>query len=198
MVAAAIVALGGPFDVPVARAASPLQFEATFDTSTDFYDRFEYGFSGLSPLNTPGAPPVNEFHGDHNDACEAPTTARAVRYVQNGDQLDYSQLFWHCAPGNDPTKGHVMTGVDTLGYNIAWFSPKELFTNVNEVCWDINQTEMSARKWTQVMFVSEADSTRYPSHRGSGASISASRHRTSATASRPAPGSNRKAARWRA
>ena len=27
-----------------------------------------------------------------------------------------------------PTKGHVMTGVDTIGYNIAWFSPKPMFT----------------------------------------------------------------------
>ena len=33
-----------------------------------------------------------------------------------------------------------MTGVDTTGYNIAWFSPKPTFTGVSKVCWDINET----------------------------------------------------------
>ena len=46
-----------------------------------------------------------------------------------------------------------MTAVDTTGYNIAWFSPKPLFSNVSQVCWDINETLMSRRKWTQVLFV---------------------------------------------
>ena len=55
-----------------------------------------------------------------------------------------------------------MTAVDTLGYNIAWFSPKPTFTAVSKVCWDINETELSSRKWTQVMFVAEADAVRYP------------------------------------
>ena len=115
---------------PLPRAASPLQFDATFDAPDDFYDRFEYGFSGLSPLNTPGAPPVTEFHGDHNDACEAPTTSARFATCRTATNSTISQVFWHCAPGDDPTKGHVMTGVDTLGYNIAWFSPKQMFTDV--------------------------------------------------------------------
>ena len=76
--------------------------------------------------------------------------------------LDFSQLFWHCAPGGDPAKGHLMTAVDTIGYNIAWFSPKPTFTAVSKVCWDINETQESSRKWTQVLFVGAADAVRYP------------------------------------
>ncbi len=30
-------------------AASGLQFEATFETAADFYDRFDYGYSGPNP-----------------------------------------------------------------------------------------------------------------------------------------------------
>jgi hypothetical protein len=55
-----------------------------------------------------------------------------------------------------------MTGHDTVGYNIAWFSPQPTFTDVGKVCWDINETAMSRRKWTQVVFVPHADAIRYP------------------------------------
>ncbi len=75
------------------------------------------------------------------------------------NQLDFSQLFWHCAPGGDPAKGHLMTGVDTFGYNIAWFSPKPYFTGVSKVCWDINETRCRRRKWT-------AGAVRQPGRRG--------------------------------
>ena len=40
-----------PFNSPVTSGAS-LAFEATFDTSADFYGRFDYGYSGLNPLAT--------------------------------------------------------------------------------------------------------------------------------------------------
>ena len=120
VLAAAIVAFVGPFNSPTTSAASSLQFEATFATASDFYSRFDHGFSGLDPASGGnGVPALPQFHGDHNSACEGPTTDRTVHYT-----ADYSELFWHCAPGNDPAKGHIMTGVDTLGYNIAWFSPE--------------------------------------------------------------------------
>jgi hypothetical protein len=155
---------------PTPAAASP-QFEATFATASDFYDQFDYGYSGISPFEWNGGGnngAVVSFHGDHDDACGAPTTSRQVELTQVDGELDYSQVFWHCTPGNDPTKGHVMTAVDTLGYNTAWFAPKPYFEGISQVCWDINITSMSHRKWTQVLFVGEADATRYPSTRGSG------------------------------
>jgi hypothetical protein len=143
-------------------AVSSLPFEAKFETSDDFYGRFDYGYSGLvAPQN--GLPESSlTFHGDHDMNCGPPTTSRTVTILGTPSALDFSQLFWHCVPGGDPAKGHLMTAVDTLGYNIAWFSPKPLFTGVSKVCWDQNLTTMSSRKWQQVLFVSEADATRYP------------------------------------
>jgi len=32
-----------------------------------------------------------------------------------------SGVFYACLPGGDPAKGHLMTSVNTTGYNIAWF-----------------------------------------------------------------------------
>ena len=64
--------------------------------------------------------------------CEGPTTARDVATAAPADKLDFSQLFWHCAPGGDGAKGHIMTGVEHDGYNIAWFSPKPVFSAVSQ------------------------------------------------------------------
>ena len=50
-----------------------------------------------------------------------------------------------------------MTSVNTEGYVVAWFSPKETFTNVHQVCWDQNLTDLGGGKWTQVVFLTEAE-----------------------------------------
>jgi len=153
--ALAAVGLVAAVNVASSSAAPTLAFEAQFGTAADFYDRFDYGLSGLLDGVYTQAP----THGDHNMACMGPTTLRDV--VLGGSPI-YNQLFWHCAPTGDPSSGHVMTGIDTTGYNIAWFSPKPTFTAVSKVCWDINMTELSHRKWTQVLFVGQADAVRYP------------------------------------
>jgi hypothetical protein len=106
---------------------------------------------------------VSAWKGDHDLGCSPPTILRDVAVSGSKDAFDFAQTFWWCAPGNDPTKGHVMTGLDTTGYNIVWFAPKDYFSNVSKVCWDINETRMSRRKWTQVVFVSQADAIRFPS-----------------------------------
>jgi hypothetical protein len=162
--AAGISLVAGPFEQSAAQSSAPT-FEARFETASDFYDRFDYGYSGQNPWNWgngSGEGAITSFHGDHDMACEGPTTQREVKLGGDQTHLDYSQMFWFCAPGGDPTKGHLMTGVDTVSYNIAWFSPKPLFTDVTQVCWAINETQISQRKWTQVMFVSEDDAVRYP------------------------------------
>jgi hypothetical protein len=149
-------------DVRPVAAASPLAFEATFDTASDFYNRFDYGYSGLA-MGQNGNPNLL-VHGDHSTAvpCGDPSTFRNVTLTGTPQGLDFSQLFWWCAPSGDASSGHVMTGHDTTGYNIAWFSPHPYMTDVSKVCWAINETAMSRRKWTQVLFVSPADATRYP------------------------------------
>jgi len=176
ILAAAVALVASPFGGITARAQTqsgtgePAAFEATFDSAADFYDRFDRGYSGFSPWEWNGGGDngaITSFHGDHDEQCGPPTTSRTVTFGTAAEP-DFSQVFWHCAPGGDPAKGHVMTGVDTLGYNIAWFSPRPVFTGVGEVCWDINVTAMSQRKWTQVLFVDVDDATRYPSVRGSG------------------------------
>jgi hypothetical protein len=64
-----------------------------------------------------------------------------------------------------------------VSYNIAWFSPKPVFTGITKVCWDINETDMSARKWTQVLFLDDADAHRYPVTAGSEHSVAPSPYR---------------------
>lgn len=148
-----------PEAAPMAVDALPV-FTADFSSPGDFYNRFDMGYSGIGPFVS-GLGPTH-FHGDHDPNCGDPTTSRDVAFTGTQTNVGFDQLFWYCAPGNDPSKGHVMTGVDTLGYNMAWFSPKPAFTGIQKVCWDINETTMSARKWTQVVFVGNADATRYP------------------------------------
>ena len=160
-VAAVVTAATMAYFLPSSSDAEALAFEANFATASDFYDRFDYGYSGQSPYDMQGGSQVFNFHGDHNVACQGPTTDRNVAIGGPASNVDFSQMFWHCAPGGSDT-GHVMTGLSTTGYNIVWFSPKPQFTAVQKVCWDINATMMSRRKWTQVVFVSAADSTRYP------------------------------------
>lgn len=145
----------------------PGGFVATFDAPADFYDRFDYGFSGLDPATNGNSDRIVTWLGDHDTACGDPTTSRVIDIDADvSDPMgrtyaDFDPLFWWC-------RQHIMTGVDIVGYNIAWFSPKGYFENVNRVCWDINLTEMSTRKWTQVLFVSPTDATAHPSARGSG------------------------------
>ena len=139
-------------------AAPALAFEAQFATASDFYDRFDYGFSGLLD----GVAASTPIHGDHNMACDGPTTMRDVNLP--GGQLNtnnYAEMFWHCAPGADPEKGHMMTGMTTFGYDHLWFSPKAEFSNITKVCWDQNMNTIGG-KWLELQFVDNADATRYP------------------------------------
>lgn len=147
---------------PSAAAATPA-FSAEFETPSDFFGRFDYGFSGLF---IPGTS-IASYHGDHaiapSPACGAPTTDRTVTLSapSNTGTMDFSQAFWWCAPSGDASSGHVMTGITTTGYNHAWLAPKEEFSAISKVCWAINETTEYG-KWTEVQFVSHADAIRYP------------------------------------
>lgn len=146
----------GVANIPNNSGADVLNFSASFDTPSDFYGRFDYGFSG--GLATP-----TTYHGDHSAGtpCGGPTTDRNVNLTGTDANLDFSQAFWWCAPSGDASSGHMMTGLTTEGYNHIWFSPQPEFTDITKVCWDINETTEGG-KWTEVQFVSHADATRYP------------------------------------
>ncbi len=100
---AALPGVGARFQRTGAPAASSAAFDAKFETAGDFYNRFDYGYSGINPFS--GGPTViMSFHGDHSKNCEGPTTSRDVAFGGSSSNLDFSQLFWHCVPGGDPTR----------------------------------------------------------------------------------------------
>jgi hypothetical protein len=137
--------------------AAGVQFSATFESAGDFYSRFVTDVGNyvdgsltrvgdaLGRVDTPAA-----WSGDHDDACNGPETARTI----DARQLD--RYFWFCAPGGDPSKGHVMSAVNTTGYAILSFSPNQTFNNVHQVCWDQNLTDEGGGKWTNMVIVPES------------------------------------------
>jgi hypothetical protein len=153
-------------------SSESLIFSDDFSTN-DFAQRFDYGLSGGTPAgrddpNVAGAGGVFPLKGDHDLSCAGPDTTRNVSLSgetwTNGNHfpnIDFSQMFWYCAP-TGPASGHMMTGLDTTGYNHLWFSPKPEFTAITKVCFDVNETTEGG-KWLEVQFVDHADATRYPS-----------------------------------
>jgi hypothetical protein len=140
---------------------SGTQFFEDFSTAAAFTTRFDKGWSGLDPWlwrDMPWIPSVQQWSGDHDMSCGAPTTMRDVHQT-----ADKAEMFWYCAPGGDPAKGHVMTAANSTGYNILWFSPKPYFTNVSRVCWDINLTREYG-KWWNVLLIPQADVEWYQAH----------------------------------
>lgn len=135
-------------------------FSTSFDAPSDFYDNFDYGFSGHRLVDDP------TWHGDHDTTstatttCGSPTTFRNITPGPDVN-MDFSQMFWWCAPSGAGS-GHLMTANDTTGYNIAWLSPRPTFTGITKVCFDINETDESNRHWWQVVFVDSADAVKYP------------------------------------
>src|SRR5829696_4377042 len=116
-------------------AVTGAQFVATFDTAQDFFSRFQrevfFGGGGRVATNEAGQP-MGEWLGDHNMGCEGPTTQRTV----HSDGAHDAEMFWWCAPGNDATKGHLMTSMWTSGYAQVDFAPNRSFSNIRKVCWD--------------------------------------------------------------
>jgi autotransporter family porin len=128
-------------------------FVATFDTPADFYDRFDtytgnYCTTGTSCRPENISDSVKQFQGTHSMACEAPPSKRTV------DVSDHHNLFWWCGPGGAAT-GHVMTGQNATGYTLVNFSPKQSFTNVRQVCWDVSLADYGGGKWANVVLVPE-------------------------------------------
>ena len=123
------------------------QFFEDFAEESGFHDRFDTSVShGVDPLAVPDA--VHEWSGDHDMSCAGPTTQRVVHVAA------HAESFWWCAP-KGPESGHLMTSLNTLGYGIASFSPRQVFEDVSRVCWTQNLTDLGGRKWTQMLVVPE-------------------------------------------
>jgi LysM repeat protein len=162
---------------------SGLSFVETFETAAGFFNRFEYGYSGPNPNNWNGANPLL-WPSDHSSSCQAPGagTDRTIHIHDDGTHTgsvgDFNELFYHCAPGDDPAKGHLMTTINTIAYNIAWFSPLQTFNHVSKVCVDVNMTELGTRKWWQILFLTPSEATRYETGESAPESLTDSRSGT--------------------
>ncbi|MEM9561970.1 MAG: hypothetical protein AAGA93_05100 [Actinomycetota bacterium] len=96
--------------------------------------------------------------GDHqitgpNDLCGPPQEKRSVNRGQRSSGFN-DEWIYRCVPGGDLAKAHIMTTIgNTSGYSVGGFAPKETFRNVREVRWDVNQTDLGTRQWTEIAIV---------------------------------------------
>lgn len=113
-------------------------FVETFTGNTGF-DRFVHGVHHRDDFLVKDT----QWPGDHDLNCGTPATQRTVH--RNAPE----ESFWLCAD-------HLMTGMgDTSGYSIVWFEPNQVFSaaDTTTVSWDVNVTDLLARKWWEVMIV---------------------------------------------
>ncbi len=133
-----------------------LAFSEDFTTAAGFYDRFDRGWSGGWDNFFHYGADINDWPADHDMSCGNPnTTHRIIHHTSIASLKDVA--FYHCLPGNDPTRGHVMSTVNTHGYVVAWFTPKQVFRDVTKVCWDQNVTNLGEGKWTSVYFLTPSE-----------------------------------------
>lgn len=116
------------------------------------------------PDGTEGGNDPTTFHGDHDLACNGPSTVRDV--FENHTVANH---VWLCPQGDN----HVMTGMNTTGYVVVAMTPRaapesdaaRIFpASTSEVCWDANNTDLGSRKWIQITVVSAARYTATGGH----------------------------------
>lgn len=144
---------------PSTTPAASGQFFEDFSTPGSFLARFDHGWSGEVNAGAAFNPPENrnDWPGDHDMAtCGNPMTMSRTIHV-SASPRNVEQAFYQCAPGGSNAAAHLMTSVNTEGYVTAWFSPKQVFTNVHRVCWDQNITDLGGGKWVIVNFLTPAE-----------------------------------------
>ncbi len=139
-----------------------------FSDPAAFAARFDHGWSGELHAGSLFAGDKNGWPGDHDMMCGNPNmtnrtvTLGAGNHGEDSPASSSDPAFYSCLPGGDPAKGHLMTSANTEGYAIAWFSPKQTFTNVRKVCFDNNLNYIGNGIWFQLVFVSAAEAARKP------------------------------------
>lgn len=90
---------------------------------------------------------------DDSDACTPPDQTHEIHRGERGGGFNDDWIY-RCAPAGDAEKAHIMTSIgDTSGYSLGAFSPATAFTGVREVRWDVNQTDLGDRQWTEVAVI---------------------------------------------
>jgi hypothetical protein len=78
------------------------------------------------------------------------------RLIERGDRASgfNSDWIYRCSPMGNRDLAHLMTSIgDTSGYSIGSFSPKQSFTGVTEVRWDVNITNLGNRQFPEVKLI---------------------------------------------
>ena len=111
------------------------------------------------------------YMGDHDMNCGNPNLTKrgpigfepSTAPLRTFQQINTSrvgnpddQTVWYCAPGDDPGRAHMMTGLTTFAYAHLDFMPNQTFQDVRKICFDVNWSEMGGRKWMQVAVVPES------------------------------------------
>lgn len=107
---------------------------------------------------------------DHNTDCGDPDLTSHLVHLGGGDYDSGQTLpasatdpaFMSCAPGADPAKAHLMTAMNTSGYAVLWFSPKQFFMDVHRVCVSVSMVYMGNDLWWQMMFLSPTEVAHKP------------------------------------
>lgn len=115
-----------------------------FATQAQFTDEIEAGAQYRDQFLVSD----RSWPGDHadlgNGECGSPDTKRTI----TRDDLA-GQSYW-CNVGT----GHVMTSQgDTTGYGWVWLRIKQSFTDVTEIRWDVNETHLGNRQFTESMII---------------------------------------------
>ncbi len=156
-VSVSVIVATTPTPTPTPPTNTPgLAFSEDFSTASAFGARFDHGWSGEWDAGSLWGGNANDWQGDHDMNCGNPNTTSRTIHLSSQMQANDAP-FYHCLPGGDPAKGHIMTSVNTVGYVTVWFSPKQTFRNVTKVCWEQNITDLGGRKWTLVNFLTPAE-----------------------------------------
>ena len=122
--------------------APPGQFVETFTGNTGL-DRFNFGIyhRGDDANGVSAWPGATSWPGDHDLNCGPPNTGtRTIR-------RDTNEWIYLC-------RDHMMTAIgDTDGYSTGYFAPRQTFSNVTQVSWDANVTDLLGRQWWEVSIV---------------------------------------------
>lgn len=121
-------------------------FVETFDAGTGL-ERFDTGIYHRDEIMMA----TMEWSADHDHDCGDPGTQRTIHRDEVPDS------FYMC-------RDHVMTSIgDTAGYSTGWFSPQQVFTTETQVSWDVNVTNLLARKWWEVAIIPTSFDSGVPS-----------------------------------
>ena len=134
-------------------------FRHTYDadgplTSADLGADFEVGIYHRDDVLVDMA----SWPGDHvatgpDGECSGPSEKRTIERGERSEGFNDDWIYV-CVPGGDPAKTHVMTSIgDTSGYSIGAFAPATTFTDVDEVRWAVNITDLGTRQWTEVKVI---------------------------------------------